>query len=270
MRYWCGYRSRVKCRLFAYGPADATAIPKPYRLLPHSNLDWFYLSVPSVLWHCWLGGRKGIRPVKIWVVGCWRGYLSRARCRLAYDPADATAIPKLYLLPHLNPDWLYLSGTGLPRLSWKRGRWTGVEVVAVSTETNRSTPNYQHADWCYACDVGLRECAKMKMKVAEDAFEVHGSSVRPGTFAPRKARLNRLQQVSVCVCVCVCVCVSVLSCTYYAAAYAFLSWQRPTVNVVSCGFRWTIIFEITVSLPVTGHILHMIILQNYWVMVRHY
>jgi len=21
--------------------------------------------VPSVLWHCWLGGRKGIRPVKI-------------------------------------------------------------------------------------------------------------------------------------------------------------------------------------------------------------
>jgi len=28
---------------------------------------------PSVLWHCWLGGRKGIRPVKNWVVGCWRG-----------------------------------------------------------------------------------------------------------------------------------------------------------------------------------------------------
>jgi len=26
--------------------------------------------VPSVLWHCWLGGRKGIQPVKNWVVGC--------------------------------------------------------------------------------------------------------------------------------------------------------------------------------------------------------
>jgi len=24
---------------------------------------------PSVLWHCWLGGRKGIRPVKNWVAG---------------------------------------------------------------------------------------------------------------------------------------------------------------------------------------------------------
>ena len=29
---------------------------------------------PSVLWHCWLGSRKGIRPVKNWVVGCWHGY----------------------------------------------------------------------------------------------------------------------------------------------------------------------------------------------------
>ena len=25
--------------------------------------------MPSVLWHCWLGGRNGIQPVK--VVGCW-------------------------------------------------------------------------------------------------------------------------------------------------------------------------------------------------------
>jgi len=43
-------------------------------------------------------------------------------CIIAYGPADATAIPKpRHLLPHLNPDWFYLSGTGLPRLSWKRG-----------------------------------------------------------------------------------------------------------------------------------------------------
>ena len=32
--------------------------------------------LPSVLWRCWLGGRKGIRPVKNWVVGCWHSYLS--------------------------------------------------------------------------------------------------------------------------------------------------------------------------------------------------
>ena len=50
-----------------------------------------YMCMTSVHRHCWLGGRKGIRPVKNWVVGCWRGCLSKARCRLAYGPADATA-----------------------------------------------------------------------------------------------------------------------------------------------------------------------------------
>jgi len=29
-----------------------------------------YYAVSSVLWRCWLGGRKGIRPVKNWVVIC--------------------------------------------------------------------------------------------------------------------------------------------------------------------------------------------------------
>ena len=60
-------------------------------------LHWPFSASPSVLWRCWLGGRKGIRPVKNWVVGCWRGYLSGARCRLAYGPADATATHCLLL-----------------------------------------------------------------------------------------------------------------------------------------------------------------------------
>ena len=53
--------------------------------------------LPSVLWRCWLGGRKGIRPVKKLSGGCWCGYLSGARCRLAYGPADATATQCLLL-----------------------------------------------------------------------------------------------------------------------------------------------------------------------------
>ena len=56
-----------------------------------------YINVPSVLWCCWLGGRKGIWPVKNWVVRCWCGYLSGARCRLAYGPADSTATHCLLL-----------------------------------------------------------------------------------------------------------------------------------------------------------------------------
>ena len=61
---------------------------------PFSRTAQFFVyvaGVPSVLWRCWLGGRKGIQPVKNRVVGCWRGYLSGARCRLAYGPGDATA-----------------------------------------------------------------------------------------------------------------------------------------------------------------------------------
>jgi len=48
--------------------------------------------LPSVLWRCWLGGRKGIRPVKNWVLECWHGYLSGA-----YGPGDATATHCLLL-----------------------------------------------------------------------------------------------------------------------------------------------------------------------------
>ena len=36
------------CKLFAYGPGDAIAIPKPHNLLPYLNLDWFYLSGTSL------------------------------------------------------------------------------------------------------------------------------------------------------------------------------------------------------------------------------
>jgi len=54
----------------------------------HEKIYFCYDAImPSVLWRCWLGDRKGIRPVKNWVVGYWRGYLSGARCRLAYGPA---------------------------------------------------------------------------------------------------------------------------------------------------------------------------------------
>jgi len=44
--------------------------------------------LPSVLWRCWLGGRKGIRPAKNWLARYWRGYLSGTRCKwFAYGPA---------------------------------------------------------------------------------------------------------------------------------------------------------------------------------------
>ena len=60
-----------------------------------------------MLWRCCLGSRKGIRPVKNWVVRCWHGYLSGARCRLAYDPAAVTATHCL-LLQKIQIDFAFL------------------------------------------------------------------------------------------------------------------------------------------------------------------
>ena len=44
-----------------------------------------------------VGRQEGHLACKNRVVGYWRGYLSGARCRLAYGPADATATHCLLL-----------------------------------------------------------------------------------------------------------------------------------------------------------------------------
>jgi len=44
-----------------------------------------------------VGWQVGHLACKNWVVGCWHGYLSGARCRLAYGPTDATATHCLLL-----------------------------------------------------------------------------------------------------------------------------------------------------------------------------
>jgi len=100
-----------------------TSVPKPnlyhspiYCSNPITTTSWYstglHADMPSVLWCCGMGSRKGIRPAKNRVVVYWRSYLSEARCRFAYGPADATATH--CLLFQENPDSFYLSGTGLP------------------------------------------------------------------------------------------------------------------------------------------------------------
>ena len=91
-----------------------------------------WLAVPSLLWHCWLDVGRSMRPVKklsdevLVRLSVW----SEVQIACIWS-SWCHCIPKAHnLLPHLSPDWFYLCGTGLPRLSWKRGRWTDV-VVAV-------------------------------------------------------------------------------------------------------------------------------------------
>jgi len=92
--------------------------------------SWFIFSVYSVLscLQCfdtvgWASGRaSGLERFKWCGVGLVFCPERGADC-LHVVPAVATAIPKPHcLLPHLNPDWFYLSGAGLPRFSWRWGR----------------------------------------------------------------------------------------------------------------------------------------------------
>ena len=72
--------------------------------------------LPSVLWHCWLDVTKSIQPVKNWVMRCWHGYLSSARCKwFTYGPADTTAS-----LASLKSRLVSLFWCRLTRLFWKK------------------------------------------------------------------------------------------------------------------------------------------------------
>jgi len=84
-------------------------------LISLQHITWTYILrtyIPfNVFWCCWLGGRKGIHPVKNWVVGCWHGNVwvkvQICKCpswRHCHSLSHAT----------VNPDWFYLSGAGSP------------------------------------------------------------------------------------------------------------------------------------------------------------
>jgi len=59
-------------------------------------VQYLLVCLSSVLWRCWLGSRKGIQPVEN-LSGGVLAWLSGARCRLAYGPADASATHSLLL-----------------------------------------------------------------------------------------------------------------------------------------------------------------------------
>jgi len=95
-----------------------------------------FSATPSVLWHCWLGGRKGIRPVKNWVVGCWRGRLGwGADLHLAQQmPLPLTiscSIKSRLVLPFLVLPFWYLLTRVVPD-RFQQSSKTGVCVCVCS------------------------------------------------------------------------------------------------------------------------------------------
>ena len=67
-------------------------------------------SLSIVLWHCWLGDRKGIRPVQSLVLICWWWRFDWSFARLVAPDVATTSII------------LSCNETGYPRFTWKNGR----------------------------------------------------------------------------------------------------------------------------------------------------
>ena len=58
---------------------------RPYFLfLIYLPLQWFDIVFLSVLWHCWLGERKGIWSVESWVLVCWWWWFDWSSALLYY------------------------------------------------------------------------------------------------------------------------------------------------------------------------------------------
>jgi len=70
----------------------------------------FSATMPSVLWCCFLGGRKGIWSVKNWVVGCWRGYVLCVWVKVQICIWPSWCHCHSLTLAPVNPDWFYLPG----------------------------------------------------------------------------------------------------------------------------------------------------------------
>jgi len=77
---------------------------------------------------CWFGGRKGIRPVKIWG-GWWRWALVSLD---GVAPSRMVGVSAFVNLPFYREVQKFSSGTGSPGWSWKKGRKTVVAVVVVA------------------------------------------------------------------------------------------------------------------------------------------
>jgi len=154
--------------------------------------------------------------LQTWLMRCWCGYLSGARCRLfAYGPADATASQNpLHLLPHLNPDWFYLSGTGssvcmcVCRPIRSFGScvlcfyvFSCFYVISRRTDCVAVFMNdiVLFTDWFYSVwSVQLYSCKSILVNLLTYLL-IHNAAGVPACVYSRVA-------VSVCLCVCVCVC----------------------------------------------------------------
>ena len=130
--------------------------------------------LPSVLWHCWLGVRKSIRLVKNLSdeVLVWLSVCSEVQIVCIWS-SGCHCIPKHHnLLPHLNLDWFYLSGTSLPRLSWKN---SSSSSSGSKLEHHHATHKHNQTAICILvmCADKIRQHAKFLLTSRQQEVRFH-------------------------------------------------------------------------------------------------
>ena len=114
-------RRRELMALAAVVPTHKTTLTEPQHR-QHPQFTWQHLPVtmPSVLWHCWLGIGKSIQSIKNWVMRWLHGYLSGSRYKWFADgPADAIATPITSCFIKVHTCLTFLVATH-PEMSLKR------------------------------------------------------------------------------------------------------------------------------------------------------
>ena len=88
---------------------------------------------PSVLWHCWLGDRKDIRPVKRWVLVCWWWRLDWSFAHLVAPVVNTTSTILAPVKFTMVSFWYQLIG-----LSWKKTtRWGSLSCLNTTEKLGR-------------------------------------------------------------------------------------------------------------------------------------
>jgi len=110
---WYEGRPQPRQHCFRWNPAP------PMGHSPQFLAYVYCRQVPSVLWRCWLGGRKGIRPVKKWGDDGGGHWL----VRMEWHPAGWSVCLPLLIFPRTIKSRSYVSSdSGPPGWSQKKGR----------------------------------------------------------------------------------------------------------------------------------------------------
>jgi len=111
------------------------------------SLIWMrYL--PSVLWRCWLGGRKGIQPVKIWGDGGGGHWL----VRMEWHPAGWSVCLPLLIFPCIIKSRSSLLAPALPGGPGKRAvKWLCVRVFLPCSYAFVLFLTINLTDWQVSC-----------------------------------------------------------------------------------------------------------------------